>query len=193
MYKLCKTEQSAKRQRDIENCLLELLSTRRYEDITITEICQKMNMPRKSFYRYFDGKEGVMQSLIQHTMMDYNAVSNVMSSKPNMTIKNEFEIFFDFWKNRRDLLSAFDRSGLLGHLIESSVNFAMMGYDDMQRYLSDSYDEDKRVAYQFTISGLMTMMINWYRNGFAESVESMSRATTKIITKPLFENLSRTE
>ena len=79
MYKLCKTEQSAKRQRDIENCLLELLSTRRYEDVTITEICEKMNMPRKSFYRYFDGKEGVMQSLIQHTMMDYNAVSNVMN------------------------------------------------------------------------------------------------------------------
>lgn len=193
MYKLCKTEQSAKRQRDIENCLLELLSTRRYEDITITEICQKMNMPRKSFYRYFDGKEGVMQSLIQHTMMDYNAVSNVINAKGNITIKNEFEIFFDFWKNKRDFLSALDRSGLLGHLIESSVSFAMMGYDDMQRYLSDSYDEDKRVAYQFIISGLMTMMINWYRGGFAESVESMSRATTKIITKPLFENLSRTE
>ena len=86
-----------------------------------------------------------MQSLIQHTMMDYNDVSNVMNSKPNMTIKNEFEIFFDFWKNRRDLLSAFDRSGLLGHLIESSVNFAMMGYDDMQRYLNDSLEDALKI------------------------------------------------
>ena len=193
MYKLCKTEQSAKRQREIEKCFLELLSVNHYEDITITEICEKMDMPRKSFYRYFDGKEGVKQSLIHHTMMDYNAVSNITNGKVDVTIKDEFSVFFEFWKERKELLGALDKSDLLGTLIESSVSFAMMNFDEMQKYLSDSYDEDKRVAYQFVISGLMTMMINWYRSGFVESVDSMSRATAKIITRPLFENLSRTE
>ena len=193
MYKLCKTEQSAKRQREIENCLLELLLAKHYEDITITEICEKMNMPRKSFYRYFDGKEGVKQSLIHHTMMDYNSVKTVVNKQDAVTIKDEFEAFFEFWKERKDTLVALDRSGLIGNLFDTTVSLAMTEYDRVRGYLSDSYAEDKQAAYRFVISGLMTMMIDWYRGGFKESVDAMARAMVKIITRPLFENLSRTE
>ena len=35
MYKRCITEQSARRQRELEQGLLEVMATRRYEDITI--------------------------------------------------------------------------------------------------------------------------------------------------------------
>ena len=62
-----------------------------------------------------------------------------------------------------------------------------------EKYLSDSETAEKMIAFQFVICGLMTMMINWYRSGFAESVPNIARTATKIITKPLFENLSRTE
>ena len=193
MYKLCKTEQSANRQREIENCLVEILYVKHYEDITITEICEKMNMPRKSFYRYFDGKDAVVQSLINHVILDYNSIQNIFGRNDAVTLKSEFELFFKFWKEKKELLSSLDRSGLLGYLIESSTTFAMSEFGDVREYLTDSTDEDKMVAYQFVVSGLMTMMIGWYRGGFKESIESMARATVKIITRPLFENLSRSE
>ena len=193
MYKLCKTEQSANRQREIENCLVGILYTKHYEDITITEICEKMNMPRKSFYRYFDGKDAVVQSLINHVILDYNSIQNIFGRNDAVTLKSEFELFFKFWKEKKELLSSLDRSGLLGYLIESSTTFAMSEFGDVREYLTDSTDEDKMVAYQFVVSGLMTMMIGWYRGGFKESIESMARATVKIITRPLFENLSRSE
>ena len=192
MYKLCKTEQSAIRQREIENCLIDILRTKHYEDITITEICQKMNMPRKSFYRYFDGKEGLVQSLINHIMMDYNAI-HININGVDSTLKEEFCSFFNFWKDNSDILATLDKSGLLGRLIDSATGLAMNEYKDISGYLSDSDDEDKLVAYRFLVSGLMTMMINWYREGFKEPVETMSRATVKIITRPLFENLTRSE
>ena len=71
MYKLCKTEQSATRQRAIENRLFDLLKQKSYEDITVTELCLEMSMPRKAFYRYFDSKEDTLCGLIDHTMSDY--------------------------------------------------------------------------------------------------------------------------
>ena len=37
MYKLCKTEQSAARQRLLESGLLEAMSLQRYEEISISE------------------------------------------------------------------------------------------------------------------------------------------------------------
>lgn len=193
MYKLCKTEQSAQRQREIEECFLEILRHKHYEEVTITEICKKMNMPRKSFYRYFDGKEGIIQSMINHLMMDYNSIQTEINNKDGITLQGEFEMFFRFWKERREILTVLDKSGILGRLIESVTGFAMNEFNDVSGYLGDFDEEGKHVAYRFVVSGLMSMMIGWYKSGFVESVETMSKATVKIITRPLFENLSRSE
>ena len=58
MYNLCKTEQSALRQRQIEDTLLSEMAVRRYEGISVSDLCQKSAIPRKAFYRYFSSKEG---------------------------------------------------------------------------------------------------------------------------------------
>ena len=61
MYKLCKTEESAKRQREMELTLFECMKTTRYEDITVNNICECGGFPRKAFYRYFDNKESALR------------------------------------------------------------------------------------------------------------------------------------
>ena len=192
MYKICKTEQSSNRQREIEQVLLKLMLEKRYDEISVSEICEKANVPRKSFYRYFEGKDGVMHSLIYHTITDLETVRLLNNCEENK-LRDEFETLFNFWKNKKDLLEAFDKSGLIGLLVESTTNGAMERFGEIKRYLSDSEDSDQKNALLFAISGLMTITINWYRTGFAESVPNMARATTRIITRPLFENLSRKE
>ncbi len=72
MYKRCITEQSARWQRELEQGLLEIMATRRYEDITIMELCSWLDIPRKAFYRYFSSKEGAIYALIDHTLMDFS-------------------------------------------------------------------------------------------------------------------------
>lgn len=190
MYKLCKTEDSSKRQREVELILLGLMLEKKYDEITVSEICERANMPRKSFYRYFDGKDGAMQSLIYHTMTEFDMFRLNSDGKK---IREEFEELFNFWKKNRDFLEAFDKSGFTGLLVESAVSFAMRDFDDLEKYLHDSELSEKIISYQFVICGMMTLVINWYRTGFKESIPNMSRTATKIITKPLFENLSRTE
>lgn len=192
MYKLCKTEESSKRQREIENTLLELMLEKHYDDISVSEICERADIPRKTFYRYFDGKEGVKQALLQHTLTDFNEY-HLAHSGMEYKIYEEFEILFNFWKSRKDFLEAFDKSGLLGLLVESATSFSMNEFKGVERYLSDSATAEKIIAFQFVICGILTMTINWYRSGFAESVPNLARTTAKLITRPLFENLIRTE
>ena len=193
MYKLCKTEESCNRQREIERVLLKLMLEKHYDDITVSEICDTANIPRKSFYRYFDGKEGVKQALLHHTLSDFSSFQLARGRGTDYKLREEFEGLFTFWKNKRDLLEAFDKSGLIGVLTESATSFAMEEFRDIEKYLSNSGDREKIIAFQFAICGLMTMTINWYRSGFAESIPNLARTATKLITKPLFENLSRTE
>ena len=80
MYKLCKTEQSAKRQREIEGKLLALMWQKHFDDISITELCEFVGMPRKSFYRYFDSKEDALEALIDHTLGEYTGFNRAGAS-----------------------------------------------------------------------------------------------------------------
>ena len=52
MYKICHTEDSSRRQRELEQGFLEMLRSQPYDKITLTELCRQLNVPRKSFYRY---------------------------------------------------------------------------------------------------------------------------------------------
>ena len=65
MYKLCKTEQSANRQRQLEEGLLQIMLTRHFEEVSVSELCDQLQIPRKSFYRYFSSKDGT--TLVKET------------------------------------------------------------------------------------------------------------------------------
>ena len=138
MYKLCKTEESAIRQRKIENVLLNLMLKKHYDDISVSEICFAADIPRKTFYRYFDGKEGVKQALLNHTMTDFSSFQDARRKRNASTLQEEFEELFTFWKSKRDLLEAFDKSGLIGILIESATVYAKNEFNDVKQYLTDS-------------------------------------------------------
>ena len=82
MYKLCKTERSANRQRQLEEGLLTAMETTRYDDISVSDLCEQMDIPRKSFYRYFDSKDGALQALIDHTLMEFELFDQVDKTNP---------------------------------------------------------------------------------------------------------------
>ena len=75
MYKTCHTEESTRRQRELEQGLLEAMGRQPYKKITLTELCRQLNVPRKTFYRYFPTKEDCLLALIDHTLSDCNAVA----------------------------------------------------------------------------------------------------------------------
>ena len=71
MYKMCKTEQSARRQRELEEGLLRAMSNCHYEQISVSDLCDRCAIPRKAFYRYFTGKDGALYALMNMMHSDY--------------------------------------------------------------------------------------------------------------------------
>ena len=190
MYKLCKTEESSRRQREIEEILLNLMTEKSFDDITVSEICQAASMPRKSFYRYFDGKDGIIQSILYHTMTDFQTFTSQFSEEKR-TLRGEFEQFFLFWKEKSTFLEAFDKSNLIGLLVENSTNYGMSEFINISKFLPGADDKEKIHIFRFAVSGLMTLTISWYRSGFAESVPDVARTAARLISKPLFPDLDK--
>jgi len=197
MYKMCKTEQSAKRQREIEMTLMRLMQTKRFDDVSVSEICDEMKMPRKAFYRYFDSRDGALNALIDHTLMDFERFNDEYEKKSAPTskrlLKNELERFFLFWTlpEKKMLLDALERSNLTGLLIQSSVDFSNSSFVNPKKFLPDESDWMRTELLRFAICGLMSVTLGWYREGFVTDISDMAIAAARMLSKPLFPSLSK--
>lgn len=174
MYKNCHTEQSAARQRKVEQQLLRELELRHYEDITVSDLCQSTGISRKCFYRYFSGKQGVLDALLDHTILQGDMA---FSTEPLGDPSAGLTVFFQFWKYNRLFLDTLNRSELIGALVDRAVVVYREAY--VSKHDSGSQELKNLSCYQieFLISGLMRMMLRWYRDGFPLPVGQMAAAT----------------
>ncbi len=189
MYKLCKTEQSAKRQNEILQTLSAFMKTMRFEDISVSELCARMHMPRKTFYRYFDSKEGALSALIDQTLHAYAAFSPIPSPTGGRSLLREIEQYFSFWQERRDFLFALDKSDLTNRLIDASMSEVVGDLVDPDKFLPNEDRWMQSRVFYFAISGLTACMLMWFRGGFQESATDMARAACRMLSRPLFPHL----
>lgn len=181
MYKICQTEPSFQRQRQMETGLLKLMQKRRYDDISVSELCDFLKVPRKTFYRYFSGKDGALYALLDHTMMDFQFGQDhgLPGAAPG-----ELRRFFNFWYERKDLLAALSRSGLSGILVERATAFALQERM-MPRYMLGWESNFQGIALSFAVCGLLSMVIQWHQQKYLLSPDEMARLATTMLTRPL--------
>ena len=188
MYKMCKTEQSAQRQRQLEQGLLKAMSVHHYEEISVSDLCEQIGIPRKSFYRYFSGKEGALHALIDHTLLEYDGFVLNGLENSQMISKDELERFFLFWHNQKTLLDALARSGLYSVLFERMVDQAITEAIAPRPYMSHYNQDLRNPAIVFTVCGLMSLATVWHRQGFTMDYKQLADMAMKLVTEPLLYN-----
>lgn len=187
MYKLCKTEQSANRQKELERGLLGAMADRSLEEISISDLCEQLGIPRKSFYRYFSGKEGAFRALIDHTIMECEGVPWISGKKGPEHWQQELERFFTFWRSKTLLLDALDRNGRMDVLVKRTVECLVEERGLSRSPFAQQEPQAQMHRMFFIVSGLMSMVIAWYRGGYPGSPEQMARIATDIVTHPMIE------
>lgn len=186
MYKQCKTEQSARRQRQLELGLMQAMLTKRYEDLSVSDLCDQMEVPRKSFYRYFSSKDGCLYALLDHTMMEFfeSGVSTI-GLIPGTPL-GDLDRYFVFWKEHRSLLDALQRNGLSGILVERAMALAQRERL-MPGYIRTWEPDLQQLALSFAVCGLLSMVIQWHGQDFRTPPAEMTRIAVAMLTKPLIQ------
>ena len=183
MYKLCKTEQSATRQRELEQKLMQLMNIKRYEDISVSDFCSFAGIPRKAFYRYFSGKDGALYALMDHTLMEYAQYRTPYLKDDPKDLIRELECFFGFWQMQKPLLDALKLNGLSGVLLDRVSNsIQQLGINRMKPGENEFFYNQ---IVWFAVSGIMTMVINWHSDGLRESTWAMAAVTAGILNTKL--------
>lgn len=188
MYKLCKTEKSANRQREVENTLMYMMETKEFSKVKVNELCEKANIPRKTFYVYFDSKEDVLHALIEHTICDMEKFSISENYRHTHTYQ-ELKRFFAFWKEKNVLLNGLLKSDLSGLLVLKVTEHTIYNEKTIPFIHWEENWEMSDIALKYAVSGLMSIIVGWNREGYRESVDEMAEIATKLLTTNYFKNI----
>ena len=179
MYKICHTEESSRRQRELEQGFLCMLRGQRYDKITLTELCRQLNVPRKSFYRYFPAKEDCLLSLVDHTLSDCNDIALGGWEGETALDQQVLLRFFQYWKDQRVFLDMIGENDLSRLLLDRTTVIV----DRMKETAGKSSFARDQLEY-FVAHGLMTTVLRWHHFDFPASPEEMAEVFSKLLVSP---------
>lgn len=181
MYKHCATEESARRQRQLEQSLLDLMHAETYAQITVADICDRVGISRKSFYRYFSSKEGCLCALIDHAIMD-GAAYYLPDHLAEYAFPLIYRRFFHYWKEKQDLLDALMRNGLSNYLVDRMQNYTRQEEMEFRIFLQN-HGNDAHERSVFYVGGIMSMVLDWHHTGYRRTVDQMADTLSELIKR----------
>lgn len=189
MYKACKTPRSAQRQREMVECLLDMMRTERFENITVCELCRRAGIPRKAFYRYFDAKEDMFDALVSQTMLEYEKFAGPYREGDARTTAKDTRKLFEFWYGKKELLDILNASGLCERLFYQIVRRSCAEKVGASAVLANENALALHTSTCFSVSGIFAVVLDWYHRGFSASPESMAHILQRLMTQPLYRRM----
>lgn len=183
MYKQCVTQSARQRQRQLEEGLLQIMLHHDYESISVSDLCDTLQIPRKSFYRYFTNKDGALYALVDHALMDFAEGFFGDGKEVNMKLGEDF---FRYWLTRRDLLHALERNNLGGVLVQRTIELTISDEKYMPRILPEEIRNLEDYVLLFLVSGVMSLLIRWEKDNFKASPREMASMAAHILNPAVF-------
>lgn len=178
MYKHCSTEESALRQRQFENCLLDMMQQVPYNQITIGDICDRIGLSRKSFYRYFGSKEGCLYALIDHSIMEF---SSLYLPDDALLQRELYEHYFTYWKKLSPLLDALCQNQMANCLFERTMLCMDQEEHELRNFLRGHSRDDSYEQTLFIVCGITGVLINWHNSGYRKTPAQMAATLDKLM------------
>lgn len=180
MYKVSSNPITRKSQDMIMFALFGLTKERAYADISITEICERADVVRKTFYRNFESKDDVISYALDTFIMEF-----IRGSEET----NVFAFLIDFYEmllEQREYLSVVLKQDLL-YFVRRKI-IALLESVDIKINTRVEIDAAKyRYVYDYIASTIISIVQTWYETGFVETPAELASLTEMLITGRAFE------
>ncbi|MBQ3194390.1 MAG: TetR family transcriptional regulator [Oscillospiraceae bacterium] len=184
MGKQFKTERAAQQQAHICQALVALMEKQSYGEISVSGICVQADIPRRTFYYYFDSKEDVLSFLLDGVLKECALESMLRTSRPE-ELAPSLTRFFRYWRDcRRRELTVLMRSGLEQELIMRCLRW-VSSEQQWTQLVADYTEEERSVSMLLGITSVFYTLLHWCAREFRQSPEYMAACVARILTTPL--------
>jgi len=155
----------------LTEALLLLMKKKDYQDISVTEICEKAGVTRMSFYRNFTSKEEILEKWLFSVTDSFLAASGI--SYKNDSPHDYFVKLFTHMKQHREICLTLHRAGLM-HLVKDQFDRVFLEIHQ------DEYDDYKSY---FLSGGIYNVFLLWLLNGCREEPEEIAGRLQDLLVK----------
>ncbi|MBA4687614.1 MAG: TetR/AcrR family transcriptional regulator [Candidatus Galacturonibacter soehngenii] len=147
--------------------LLSLLQKKPYQSITITELCKKSDIARRTFYRNFRCIDEVLEYYIEDIILEFE---EEMKAHEKESYRSIITAYFTFWLRYADFLEILNKNNLT-HLIFIQYIKCLLQMPYIANYKSDSPINEPifscKIAY--SAGGLWSLLSYWCANGCTQT------------------------
>ena len=155
----------------ITNSLFKLMKVKPYNDISITEITDKANVNRVSFYRNFTSKEDIIDKWIKSTTQNFLSKSDISYQKDS-TLDYFTKLFTHLEKYKIEAMLIYKANlfNLLKNEFDSNlINLHKKEYSNYKSY--------------FLAGGIFNVYYFWLINGCKETPHQVAEKLVDLMSK----------
>ena len=147
----------------LQGALLQLITKKSYESITVTELCKKAGVSRMAFYGNFESKDEIIKKILYDLQNELFA--RIGSPFRQALNYNWYLDMFHFTAEKAEILKSIFCGGYQGKYLEL-VNSMILRHKDLQK--DDTY---QRLLWS---GGIVNAVVYWLSDDMAETPEQMA-------------------
>ncbi len=171
-----------KTRQNIRNALGSLLSEQELSDITITALCVRAQINRKTFYRHYRSIADVISEFENELLSDFSDILKTSNTsifdigsvlgEISALISGNQDYFIRLLKLNPDLFSGGRVKAMLRRAIEVSLRELALIQDEQTLHALS----------EFTVSGVLSLYSAWFDEGCTGSLDAITETARRLIT-----------
>ncbi len=143
--------------------LLSVMEQYDYKEITVTQITQEAQLSRKTFYRLFSDKDDILKLFCENLF--HQCFAQIREQKIQH-YWDVVQVYFDFWEERKDLLSLLQKNNLLPRIFEHSYRYSTEVFEFVRsKEAATSFALPLPYMLAYSVGGMHSMLLKWVEKG----------------------------
>jgi AcrR family transcriptional regulator len=159
------------------DAMIALLYEKPYSSISITELCEKAGLVRKTFYRHFQSKDAVIKAtndIMFEQFMENIRSRNIGDAQLSLT-------YFQYWEQHKRFLELLIDNQLFYLLNDQYVLYLKVMEDLIGVKMQGESEVAKEYMMSILAGGLWTVLRKWILRDCQESPEEMARIVNSLL------------
>ena len=160
---------------------LSLMEEKTFQEITVSEIAERAQLVRKTFYRNFDSKEDVLQACFDSFVLEF---IEELSKLPSITIYDALYRLFTLCKKHKAFFISLRQSKMLGFLLDQWNTVLPHIHELMLDKIADfpHTSTPKQLEYllAFNVGGTWNILMKWIREGMTQSPAELAEIISTV-------------
>jgi len=166
----------------LTDAFIDLLSSKKLNEITIKELCDKADINRGTFYLHYQDIYDLKQQIETDL---YKELAKFIFPITTMNELDSYQLFYDLFsftkRNEHLFTTLLGPNGDISFLTELKTLFKQYYLSPLLMEQYSSYAKNIEYAYDFISAGFAELVTRWLMSEHPDSIEDMARLTSKMV------------